>query len=155
MIIEAFISMIFLGIRIVFAKYCARIISALTFNKFNFFAEIFCFLTVVLLSCIKLINFDLNLLIRPNVVLTNIPAGICMVFAEILAAQALSRGITGPAVALISFNGIIVSVLTWAINGLALRMLQIVGIGVAFLGVLIVSFKSETSSKKISSHPNF
>ena len=68
-----------------------------------------------------------------------------MVFAEMLAAQALSKGVTGPAVALISFNGIIVSVLTWAINGLALRMLQIVGIGVAFLGVIIVSLKSKSS----------
>ena len=50
-------------------------------------------------------------------------AGIFCVMGEFMFLKALQEGVTGPAVAIISFNAILVSVLTWVFNGVALTSL--------------------------------
>jgi len=65
--------------------------------------------------------------------------GIFSVGAEMMVTIALNEGLTGPISAVISFNGAIVAILIWVIQGIALSFLQIIGIFVALAGVLTVS----------------
>ena len=69
---------------------------------------------------------------------------------------ALNEGPTGPVSAIISFNAVIVSVAIWVITGIALSWLQMIGIGIAFAGIVIVSVikppkerESHSSSRKL------
>ena len=59
--------------------------------------------------------------------------------AELFVVLALNEGPTGPVSAIISFNAVLVSIVIWIKTGIALTILQIVGIVVAFSGIITVS----------------
>lgn len=52
MIIDAFVSMVFLGARINMAKYCTRIVSSLTYLKLQLCADFCCAMFILMLSAI-------------------------------------------------------------------------------------------------------
>jgi len=61
------------------------------------------------------------------------------VLAELFLITAIETGLTGPSVAIVSFNGVCVSILTWLINGISLAPVQIVGIMTSLIGVMAIS----------------
>lgn len=73
---------------------------------------------------------------------TGLPSGAFFVLAEIFVCKALNEGPTGPVSAIISFNAVLVSVLIWAITGIALSGMQMAGILIAVVGVITVASSS-------------
>jgi len=55
-----------------------------------------------------------------NVIQINTLSSCFSMGAEMFLITAIDQGITGPVVAIVGFNAIFVSILTWAINGIAL-----------------------------------
>ena len=139
MVIDAFIAMLFLGSRINMAKYCTRILSSLTFLKLNLLMEFVCAAFITTMSALGVIKIPLYLYIDYETLRMGLPAGAFFVLAELFVVLALNEGPTGPCSAVISFNAVIVSVLTWAISGIALSIMQIVGVLLAFSGIVLVS----------------
>lgn len=139
MVIDAIISMFMLGARINMAKYCARILSPLTFLKLNLIADFTCAAIVIVLSAIGMIRVPLYLYIDIETLKIGLTSGTAAILAELFVNLALNEGPTGPVSAVISFNVVIVSVLTWAITGISLSLLQCIGIIVAFSGILTVT----------------
>ena len=139
MIIEAIIALILLGIRCNMAKYCAKIISAYALVKLNFYSIGVCGLLVLLLSATGMIKTDISLFMNPYLLKVNGIAGVMYMLGDTLAMLALSKGMTGPASAILSFTAIIVSILAWVINKIALTPTQLTGIFISLLGVIIVS----------------
>ena len=139
MIIEAVLALICLGTRCVFAKYCARVISAYSLVKMNFYAGGLCGVLVLLLCLIGLIDVSASLFLDPYLLKVGTVAGCFFIFADMLAMLSLSKGLTGPASAILSFTAVIVSILTWAINKIPLTATQIVGIFISLAGVVVVS----------------
>ena len=63
MIIDAFVSMVFLGARINMAKYCTRIVSSLTYLKLQLCSDFCCAMFILMLSAIQVINVPIELYI--------------------------------------------------------------------------------------------
>ena len=143
MVIDAFIAMLFLGSRINMAKYCTRILSPLTFLKLNLLMEFLCAASITAMSALSIIDVPLYLYIDPETLRTGLPAGAFFALAELFVVLALNEGPTGPCSAVISFNAVLVSVLVWAISGIALTNLQIAGVLLAFVGIVLVSRSKE------------
>jgi len=143
MVTDAFLSMLMLGIRINMAKYCARILSPLTFLKLNLISDFACAVFVIVMSAIGAIGVPLYLYQETETLRTGLPAGVAFVLAELFVVLALNEGPTGPVSAVISFNAVLVSVLIWAITGIALSFMQIVGILVALSGIITVTMSKQ------------
>ena len=60
MLIDSAIAMLMLSARMNMAKYCTRILSSLTFLKYNLLADFICALFVVLLSVFGVINIPFS-----------------------------------------------------------------------------------------------
>lgn len=120
MIIDAFISMALLGVRINMGKYCTNILSSLSYLKVQLIADFACAAFVMLLSALDIIRVPLSAYSDGVTLATGLPSGAFFVLAEIFVCKALNEGPTGPVSAIISFNAVLVSVLIWAITGIAL-----------------------------------
>lgn len=149
MIIDAFIAMLMLGTRINIAKYCSRIISAMSFVKLNFLADAICAAFVLLLSALSVINLPIELYFADReTMVKGLFAGALQTLAEIACVQGLNSGPTGPVSAIISFGVVIVSLLSWVLFGQALSFVQIIGIVVALVGVLAVTLSRPPQARQ-------
>ena len=148
MISDSFISMIMLGTRVCMAKYCSRIISAWSFVRLNFYVDFGCAVFIIVLSAVGLIDIPVSDYVDVETLKTGLPAGAFFTCAEIFIVMALNEGPTGPVTAVTSMNALIVSVLTWAVKGIALNWMQIVGILVAFSGIIIVASSKNDYEQK-------
>ena len=143
MIIDAFACMLMLGSRINTAKFCSRIISPLSFLKLNLLADFLCGFLVAVLSALSLIPIPLSLYIEIESLRMGVLTGAMFTLAELFVIFALNEGPTGPISAVISFNCVIVSIMTWVISGIALSPIQIVGVLIAFCGVVFVALSKD------------
>ena len=139
MVIDAFISMFMLGARINCAKYCCKIISSLNYYKYNMLMDFVCALFIFVMSVIDIIKVPVALYGETYTLRSGVLAGTSCALAELFVTLALNEGPTGPVSAVISFATPIVSVLMWVVHGIALTAFQIVGILLAFAGIIFVA----------------
>ena len=143
MIKDSIIAMLMLGTRICMAKYCSKIISPWTFIKLNLYIEFLCAAFIMILSLMQVVAIPFSTYWESNTMGTGFSGGAFFVCAEICVVMALNEGPTGPVTAVISFNAIIISVITWVAVGIALTWMQMIGIAIAFVGILVVSSAKE------------
>ena len=139
MLINSFISMLLLSTRMNMTKYCTRILSCHTFLKYNFLADFICALIVILLSAVSAIQVPMGSYLDIETIRTGLSAGLCGVIAELFVVKALNDGPTGPVSAIISFNSVLGSILICIFTGISLTVLQIIGIVIAFLGIITIA----------------
>ena len=150
MVIDAFIAMFMLGTKINCAKYCTKIISSLSFFKYNMVMDFLCGVFIIIMSAVSIIEIPLSLYVEAETLRSGFLIGTSCALAEIFVTLALNEGPTGPVTAVISFNAPIVSVLIWVIQGIALTTLQIVGILLAFIGIIVVSLSNQPADSSSS-----
>ena len=120
MLIDSTISMLLLSARMNMAKYCTRILSSLTFLKYNLLADFVCALFVILLSVFGVINIPASSYLDKETLQTGFEAGASGVMAELFVVLALNEGPTGPVSAIISINAVLVSIVIWIRTGISL-----------------------------------
>ena len=148
MLINSILSMILLATKMLMSKYCSQIVSRFTFIKLYFIGEFICAAIIILLSLSTLIQVPIETYIDKVTIKTSIPACVCYMGAEIFTLLALSEGPAGPVSAIISFNAVLVSILVWIITGIALSLYQIIGIVVAFAGIIIVAASKQNQQNQ-------
>lgn len=146
MVIDGFITMLMFSIRVNATKYCTRILSPLSFVKLNFVGDSLCAIFVILISALSIIDVPLSdYFTNKESLVKGLPVGACTVAIEISCIHALDQGPAGPVTAVISTNIVLISILQWLITGIALSLLQIIGIFIALVGVLTVSLSKQPS----------
>ena len=123
MVINSAIAMLLLSVRMNMAKYCTRILSSLSFLKYNCLADSICALFVVILSAFGVIRVPLSTYLDIETMKIGLSAGASGVIAELFVVLALNEGPTGPVSAIVSFNAVLVSILVWILTGIPLTVL--------------------------------
>ena len=103
MIFEAILALLLLGTRCVMAKYCAKMISAFSLVRYNFYTIGSCGLIVLLLSLTGIIEAQAQAYSDPYLLKVNLASACFFIFADMFAMLALSKGLTGPASAILCF----------------------------------------------------
>ena len=123
MLINSAIAMLGLSARMNMAKYCTRILSSLTFLKYNFIGDFCCACFIIILSYFGVIRVPITSFLEWQTIKTGLEAGASGVIAELFVVLALNEGPTGPVSAIISFNAVLVSIVIWIKTGIALTIL--------------------------------
>ena len=149
LMIESFIALICFGMRLVLSRYVTKVIGSMNFIKISFATDcVLGLLLIVILATTGLKDRHFIDLRDKKVWIVNVISSALCIVGEFCCIKAIETGTTGPAIAIVSFNAILTSLLTWAINGVKLTQNQLIGVVISFLGVMIISLESGKNRRK-------
>ena len=119
--LESVLALFCLGMRILLSKYAGKVLGSFTLAKIAFASDCCIGLIVLIISASLEHNHFIHLG-DINVWLWNSLASILCIIGDVNYMLALETGVTGPTVAIVSSNSIVVSLLSWIINGVALAL---------------------------------
>ena len=104
----------------------------------DFLCGLLLFLGLLMLSSHEIQSFYFQKLTAQQIILNGAVA-LFGVSAEILLFKAIEQGVTGPAIAIVGFNSILVTFTSMILNGLSISIGQTLCIFMSFLGVIAIA----------------
>jgi hypothetical protein len=119
---ESVISLFCLGTRVLLAKYAGKVLGSFKLAQIAFIADCAIGIIILVISASLEGRHFINLG-NGNVWMWNGVASFFCIMGDVNYMMALETGVTGPTVAIASFNSIVVSLLSLFINGVLLSSL--------------------------------
>ena len=142
MMLYSIIGLLAMGTRILVSRFCCQTLGSTEYITRNFKGDFLCgvllFLGLLVLSSHEVQSYYFQKLTASQIILNGAVA-LFGVSAEILLFKAIEQGVTGPAIAIVGFNSILVTFTSMILNGLSISIGQTLCIFMSFLGVIAIA----------------